>query len=151
VKIISHRGNLDGASPDNENRPDYIEAALFAGFDVEVDVRVVDNKLYLGHDMPDYEVDETFFTNKMWIHCKNFEAVEYFKKTKLNWFWHEQDDLTMTSKGFIWCYPGRYISSGITVLCGKPIQIVGLPSFDDKKIMGICTDYPIKWKDKEKK
>tara|TARA_R100000005_G_C4897607_1_gene141317 strand:- start:81 stop:521 length:441 start_codon:yes stop_codon:yes gene_type:complete len=143
VKIISHRGNLDGPNPITENSPSYIETALNEGFDVEVDVRVFNGKLYLGHDMPDHQVNENFFTDKMWIHCKNFQAVEYFKKTKLNWFWHEEDDLTMTSKGFIWCYPGKYISSGITVLCGKPTHI-------DKKIMGICTDYPIQWKEKEK-
>ena len=136
MKIISHRGNLDGANPSNENSPSYIKAALSAGFDVEIDVRVFNGKLYLGHDTPNHQVSETFFTDKMWIHCKNFEAVEYFKKTKLNWFWHEQDDLTMTSKGFIWCYPGKYTPSGITVLCGKPIHI-------DKKIICICTDYPI--------
>jgi hypothetical protein len=37
MKIISHRGNLNGSSTDIENHPTYIQAAINAGYDVEVD------------------------------------------------------------------------------------------------------------------
>ena len=35
--LISHRGNLDGPQPENENRPDYIEKALL-NYNVEIDI-----------------------------------------------------------------------------------------------------------------
>lgn len=109
------------------------------GFDTEIDVRVKNGNFFLGHDAPDYEVDICFFNKNMWIHCKNLEAVEEIKKTNLNWFWHNNDKLTLTSKGFAWCYPEVYIEGAITVLPGKPKKI-------PKKIGGICTDYPLGWK-----
>ena len=37
MKIISHRGNLDGRNPSKENDPSAIELAYLQGFDVEVD------------------------------------------------------------------------------------------------------------------
>ena len=48
--IISHRGNLDGRKPGRENKPDYIQEALDAGYDVEIDVWMINNELFLGHD-----------------------------------------------------------------------------------------------------
>lgn len=36
--FISHRGNLNGPSPDFENRPEYIIETLHRGYDVETDV-----------------------------------------------------------------------------------------------------------------
>jgi hypothetical protein len=36
--LIAHRGNLDGPNPSMENHPDYIDAAINAGFHVEVDL-----------------------------------------------------------------------------------------------------------------
>ena len=40
---ISHRGNIKGPNMDRENRPSYVDAALQLGYDVEVDVRLIDN------------------------------------------------------------------------------------------------------------
>ena len=37
-KIISHRGNLNGIDPNNENNPLIIKRALNRGFEVEIDV-----------------------------------------------------------------------------------------------------------------
>ena len=41
--LISHRGNLNGKT-DDENKPKYIEEAFSQGFDVEVDVWYIDNQ-----------------------------------------------------------------------------------------------------------
>ena len=35
--LISHRGNLNGPQPENENKPEYVEIAL-KNFNVEIDV-----------------------------------------------------------------------------------------------------------------
>ena len=44
MKLISHRGNLEGPNPERENHPDYIYGALQAGYDVEIDVWWVEGK-----------------------------------------------------------------------------------------------------------
>jgi glycerophosphoryl diester phosphodiesterase len=52
MKIISHRGNLDGAVWQRENTMLYILEALARGFDVEIDVWLSNGVLRLGHDGP---------------------------------------------------------------------------------------------------
>ena len=141
LKIISHRGNLTGPNEKLENNPKYIKNAITSGFDVEVDLWVTD-EMYLGHDDPTYMIKKDFFCDKMWIHCKNLKAVEVMKSTNLNWFWHDKDKMTLTSKGSVWAYPGVYVSGGITVECGRPFKII-------ENIAGVCTDYPVLWKEKQ--
>lgn len=63
MKIISHRGNLDGPTPDRENSPDFIKKALKSGYHVEIDLRIIDGKFWLGHDGPQYEVVSEFLHN----------------------------------------------------------------------------------------
>ena len=50
MKLISHRGNIDGRRPDLENNPDYILKAIDKGYDCEIDVWLLKNTIYLGHD-----------------------------------------------------------------------------------------------------
>lgn len=139
VKLISHRGLLSGPDIKVENSPEQILYAISQGFDVELDVRCKNHKFYLGHDSPDYQVDIAFFNDNMWIHCKNLEAVCEMKNTNLNWFWHNSDMLTLTSKGFVWCYPQVYIEGGITVVKQGPEHL-------KENILGVCTDYPLEWR-----
>lgn len=138
MKIISHRGNLEGQDKTKENKPSHIKQVIEKGFEVEIDLWYVDNKFYLGHDMPTYVINNDFFDKNMWIHCKNIGAVEQLKSTKLNWFWHEEDQMTITSLGYIWCFPETYVDKGITVVLGRKKKI-------NKKILGVCTDYPKDW------
>lgn len=141
--FISHRGNIDGSKTEMENHPSYIDNAILSGYDVEIDIRLIDDVLYLGHDTPQYKINEEWLNkrkDKLWIHCKNKESVEYFHSmTKYNWFWHENDLLTLTSKGYIWAYPGKQpIKNSIAVLPEK---------FDDdvKKCVGLCSDNILKY------
>jgi hypothetical protein len=133
--LISHRGNIGGKIPEKENHPIYIDESLNLGYNFEVDVWYVDDKLMLGHDNPQYEVLFSFFKENMWIHSKNLQACEQLLKTNLNWFWHENDKITLTSKGYIWSYPNIYVDNGITVEFGYNKDL-------PKHILGICTDYP---------
>jgi len=140
MKLISHRGNLTGPEPEKENSQLYIQEALDKGFDVEIDVWLVNNKIYLGHDNPQYEINKTWlylYKNNLWIHCKNIEAVNYFSsKLKLfNYFWHENDTLTLTSKNYIWVYPGKQpIKTSIAVM-------PEIYNDDISQCLGICSDY----------
>ena len=46
------------------------------GIDVEVDIWVHDGCIYLGHDSPQYKVDERFvLANGLWCHAKNICAL----------------------------------------------------------------------------
>lgn len=137
MKIISHRGCLTGPDLINENTQKQVNRAVNAGFDVEVDVWVINDKLYLGHDMPRHEVDLPYLTNpKLWCHAKNYKALELLLP-RAHVFWHQRDDLTLTSKGIPWCYPGVYVPGGITVETGIPRKI--------EHISGVCVDNPLEW------
>jgi len=141
MKIISHRGNLDGRMPDCENNPLYIEEAIARGFDVEVDVWFVDGEFFLGHDAPTYLVDRSWITSRtsLWCHVKNTEAMEKLLLWgDVNCFWHQTDKMTLTSNGTPWMYPGNYSSLGVTVELGKHSKI--------PNVWGVCTDHPLLWR-----
>ena len=46
MKIISHRGNLKGPDPKNENTKGQIDKALKMSFDVEIDLWKINNKYF---------------------------------------------------------------------------------------------------------
>lgn len=138
--LISHRGNLDGKFESYENEPNYIDLAIRKGYDVEVDVRFENNNLWLGHDKSQYNVNLKWFRDritKLWIHCKNIEALLYFKDCgyDVHYFWHEEDTITLTSKKYIWAYPGK-----------QPIKdsIAVMPELTQESVLGcigVCSDF----------
>ncbi|MDC3404087.1 hypothetical protein OAX49_04980 [Candidatus Pelagibacter sp.] len=133
---ISHRGNINGPNKKEENKPEYINAAIQNGYDVEIDVRFKNSQFYLGHDFAEYKVDESFLLNKkIWCHAKDVDALHNLKKINAHFFWHQQDDVTLTSKGYFWTYPGKLLTKN---------SICVLPEVGkDKKIdcAGICSDF----------
>jgi hypothetical protein len=143
MKLISHRGNLTGINQ-NENRFDAIINACSLGFDVEIDLRFVDNNWWLGHDSPDHWLenglnDIVHLKDKLWVHCKNFAALEKLKGTDFNYFWHQEDDHTITSKGFIWTYPGK--DQGKTNVLVMPEWNYSLEQIASLGCFAICSDY----------
>ena len=111
------------------------------GFEVEVDVRFNKNKFFLGHDYDQFEVDKEFLLNdKIWCHAKTTEALIELDKIKAHYFWHQEDDYTITSRGFIWTYPGKKLF---------PNSICVLPehaNYKDINCKGICSDFIDKYK-----
>ena len=149
MKLIAHRGNIDGPDPSKENNPEYIEQAIAAGYNVEIDIRlsVADDKLYLGHDEPMYPVTWYWLGSireHLWIHCKNIEALHQFSfgTSGFNYFWHQEDDFTLTSRNYIWTYPGKtYTNRSVIVMpeWHKNLdEVVDLRAYD---CYGICSDY----------
>lgn len=133
---IAHRGNTDGPSI-LENSPGFLLEAIQKGFDVEFDARCIKGQWYLGHDNPSYPVGESFIDqikNNSWIHCKNLEALEKLDKNNHNFFWHQEDDFTLTSNGYIWTYPGKNITS-------KSIIVDLNLNNTYNNVYGVCTDY----------
>lgn len=145
MKLISHRGNLNGPNKERENHPDYIWEALQAGYEVEIDVWWVDGKFKLGHDEPQYDFPFNLIENhynKLWIHCKNMDALSQLNELdssglKLNYFWHESDIGTLTSRGYIWS--ANLFNRGILVM---PELFKREPN---ESTLGICSDYIINY------
>ena len=153
MKIISHRGNLTGSNPIRENSIDYIEDAIAEGFDVEIDLRVEDNDCYLGHDDPQYCVTMEWlrkYKDVLWIHCKNREALEKLSTSmvEFNYFWHERDCYTLTSKGIGWVLIGQYPYSKSVIVLPESISLYDYQPEYIKNSFGICTDKPIFYKNK---
>jgi hypothetical protein len=136
--LISHRGNLTGRIPNNENHPNYIDEAINAGFDVEVDMWWVDGRVYLGHDNPQYEVDNEWLVDradKLWVHCKNVELLNWIRSTILHWFWHESDTMVLTSKNYMWVHSGKQ------PIVGSIAVMPEIYNDDISKCIGVCSDY----------
>ena len=142
MKIISHRANLNGPNTSTENSISAINVVLYHGFDVEIDVWYKNNNWYLGHDKPQYLINESFLQNKkLWCHAKNLDAFSLMlKNKKINCFWHQNDDFTLTSKGYIWTYPNKDAKdNSVIVLTSQKHKI-------PKKCFGVCTDFPLSYK-----
>jgi len=141
---IAHRGLFQGPDHNKENHPDQIKEALKKGYHVEIDVRYIDKKLILGHDEPQYEVKESFLQErKMWIHCKNLEAMYYFSTHTYmlyNFFWHENDQYTLTSKKYIWTFPGKELTAMSIMVMPEHIDDT-LHNTIEVKCYGICSDF----------
>jgi hypothetical protein len=143
--LISHRGNIIGSNKLYENTNSYIDNAINLGYDVEIDIWIVENKIFMCHDNPNNEIELEWLKkryNKLWIHCKNLTAIEFFSYYKhfFNYFWHKNDDVTITSQGFLWGLPGK-----------QPIKnsIAVMPEIfndDVSKCIGICSDIIEKYK-----
>lgn len=152
MKVIAHRGNLNGPDPENENKYSYIESALELGFDVEVDVWVIDDKIFFGHDSPQYAIEKASVASigtYGWFHCKNLEALEYFKDNfnTLNYFWHQSDDYTITSNGYFWTYPGKSIGSKSIIVLPEIIDGIEVVKMLAERPYGVCTDYPKQYRE----
>jgi hypothetical protein len=144
---IAHRGNISGPNPDKENHPDYIRDALNQGFNVEIDLWIEDKKIYLGHDKPEYEIKDKYFllNKKFWIHAKNINAAYFLSNFfDVNWFFHQEDDCVLTSKGYIWTYPGKQLTKKSIAVMPEKCQ-----NYDISEAVGVCTDFPEKYKNEK--
>lgn len=151
LRIISHRGNLNGPSH-KENHPDQIDECLNSGFECEVDLWVTKGNFFLGHDFGNYEINLKWLQDRqslLWIHCKNSEALMYFTEIeglKLNFFWHQNDFYTLTSSKKIWVFPGQELPAGsIAVL--PELWLKEDRASELSNCFGICTDFPEKYKE----
>jgi hypothetical protein len=145
MKLISHRGNINGPNPLEENNPEYIDFALKLCYDVEIDLRLENNKFYLGHDESQYYVPMIWLVERkdnLWIHCKDLDCLNNFSNSPIdfNYFWHQEDDYTLTSKNFIWTYPGKeYKSKSVIVM--PEWDNMSYDALRNVECYGICSDY----------
>lgn len=158
--LISHRGNLTGPNPARENSPAYIREALDAGFDVEIDVRYVENHslsiLWLGHDEPQYPLEMSMLMNnknKLWLHAKDAET-QLFLLTMygVHSFSHDGDPCALTSRGVLWalpsCVPYPGLPADRLVLIDPKLEVLedwvnlgGWTGSEDGPSCAVCSDH----------
>lgn len=144
IKLIAHRGNITGPNQKDENNPSYVSNCLNKGYDAEIDVWYIDGKFVLGHDAPQYDIHPIFLSHpNLWIHAKNVEALSKLKNIT-NCFFHDSDDCVLTSKNYIWVYPGKKLTPNC--VCVSP-EKGGYSVTDMLQCHAICTDYVTKYHD----
>lgn len=151
MKIISHRANLIGPDVATENTLDSIIKAIELGFDVETDVWLEQNVLYIGHDYDKKKFYKNIlefllkYSDKLWIHCKNIESLTYLLEFKeLNVFGHDADNYVLTSKHNMFCKPGYPTNRSAVIVMPEIAPVYIKADFDN--CYGVCTDYPIEVK-----
>ncbi len=144
--LISHRGNVNGPDTTKENNPYYVDEAIELGFDVEVDLRVTPSGVFLGHDTPDYEINLSWLferSDNLWIHCKTLQTLSFLRilnSIRLNYFWHQDDAVTITSLGYIVTKPDVYPSSEFILMMPE------INNVDTSLCAGVCSDYIQRYK-----
>jgi hypothetical protein len=155
MKLIAHRGltefdpKLQGIVVYEENSPPQIYSAIKAGFDVEIDLRYDEGKMYLGHDVArceiqDYTLVEWAKKCTVYAHCKDIKAA--FHCPGLDTiipFCHAEDDFIMLKNHLLWVHPKFINNIPPTV---RPQCIIVMPPTMDfppfSDYYGVCTGNP---------
>jgi len=137
IKVISHRGNLNGPSK-KENHPNQIGLILDLDLDCEIDVRYKGGEFFLGHDIPEYKVEAKWLLQEgLWCHAKNGYTLQVLLDIGAHCFFHQSDDHTLTSRGYIWTYPQRPVTKNSVIVNLSPLWYKSKGN-----CYGVCTDYP---------
>lgn len=140
MKLISNRGNINGVNPELENTQIYIQEAINRGYDVKIDLWVKDKKLYLGTNGPVNLLDIDWLERnrlKIWIQCRDIEIMSKFieldpRGGEAHFFWHDNNKISLTNKGYMWCEPGEIVPGGIVY---QPVYCDNVEGF-----YGVCSD-----------
>jgi len=142
---ICHRGNLEKKIEEIENRPLTLAYRDVEGYDVECDVWYKDNKLWLGHDEPQYEtfIEWLAVSPRRLIHAKDGETFAYLlqeagkRAYDLHVFYHTDEDYVLTSKGIIIAHPEKPLVDG--ALAMMP-EMGDYKVKDRHKLFFLCSD-----------
>ena len=146
--IISHRGNIRGPVPDKENRPSYVDCAIGNGYHVEIDIRLINDELWLGHDEPKYSLSQEDFMfflvrKEVWWHAKDYTTLANLM-SRGSWmkvFAHESDHCALVSGGFVWTADTDLVLETFNrTVFMVPESIERLSNLVNKNPYAICTD-----------
>lgn len=149
MKLIAHRGNVDGICHQKENTQSYIDKAISLGYDVEIDIHRINDILFLGHDKPENKISLEWLIDRrknLWVHTKNFAALAYLIDFDLRSFYHKSEDHTIINNcNLIWSH---------NLADANKKSIIPLLSMNDINssykidVYGICSDFVSTLKDK---
>jgi hypothetical protein len=148
---ILHRGLNVGPNRALENREDELRQRLDEGWEIECDVWYGDDGLWrIGHDGPGdsiHDIEGLLRHTRSWIHCKNLAALrKCIEMGGVHCFFHDTDTAVLTSRQYIWAYPG-HIVEGEKGVCVMP-ERHGLTMAEICNVGAVCSDYlPVKFAD----
>ncbi len=148
TRLIAHRALINGPNSQLENHPTQVQQCLHAGYDVEIDLRFQNQQWWLGHDQADYTVNTDFLCQPgLWIHAKDHSAAFELSQLwqihpQLNFFWHEDDQRTMTSQGIWWSLAHHPMSiHSVAVMPEWHLGEDKMAQCASWQCAGICSDY----------
>ena len=145
--FIAHRCNLNGETVEENTLVKMLEC-INLGFSVEIDVRYIDGKYYLGHDLPQEEISLDLMlslSSYLFIHCKNIEALYMLNAhSQLNVFGHSQDEFVITSGGNVFCSVGVVQEGAMCVMPELSLNPIAIE--DMKNCSHILTDQVYRYK-----
>lgn len=145
MRLIAHRGNTKGFDPAGENRITYLSQALDKGYDVEVDVRLMDGLIWLGHDKPLEVVGPQFFrSSRVWTHAKDPATFAYLSRfPDVQCFYQDKDLISMTTNGYLWCNSLHPISDSKAIIFQGRMQQpeTGLVMENIPNVFGVYSDW----------
>ena len=144
MRLISHRGNINGRIESEENNPSYIDKSISSGYEVESDVWLINDVLWLGHDIPQYKIDISWIverSDKLWIHCKDIMSAVKIRELDESFriFCHSNDPFVLVSTGHIWVHDLSLEFDKhaiIPLLDQKELDL-----YDHREVYAFCTDY----------
>tara|TARA_X000000950_G_C13852748_1_gene635255 strand:- start:1099 stop:1635 length:537 start_codon:yes stop_codon:yes gene_type:complete len=155
--VIAHRGLLEGPAKNLENNPENIIFNIknYPNLFNEVDINIVKDAIYTGHDKPTYKIDLEFILNNktnLILHIKKLDYDSAYTIDTLlelyescHCFCHEEDNFTITNKGLIWSHPKMGINKN--TVCVMPEKVMSISSEAFIKnlnlLKGVCTDFPL--------
>lgn len=138
---ILHRGLFAGPNRALENQEALLWDRLTEGWDIEIDIwRDTSGALWLGHDGPTTRLQNNSLLRhpRVWIHCKNLAALVSMPE-RAHYFVHDVDAATLTSRGFVWCYPGNQPGGGKDVVVLPERSGGCFPQLGNA--YAVCSDY----------
>lgn len=151
--IIAHRANLYGPAQDKtqENLPRNIYIAVKKGLHVEVDIQANDKgEIYFGHDECQESVADVFtkddYQQKIFWHAKDSAALMWALNKNLHCFFHNKDNMSLTSRDMIWT-AHHHIQGDRVIVATNEDFITAKQLLKLDKIYGICTDHTYQLED----
>ena len=143
--LIAHRGLINGPDKTRENNIETIKERAQYGLYSEIDVWLIDDKWFVGHDSPDTLINLEYLMRHatyIWIHAKNKEAFEELTLLRKEGhdfchFWHTTEDYCFTSNLNIIVYPGKPLIENSIFMMPENSRSIEI----NTTITHICSDY----------
>tara|TARA_B100002019_G_C21274251_1_gene604291 strand:- start:6775 stop:7224 length:450 start_codon:yes stop_codon:yes gene_type:complete len=142
MRLIAHRGNISGPNKELENTADYIDQALI-NYDAEIDVRLINGSLFLGHDVAQYKVEKSWLLDRaenLWIHCKDYQSLSFLTNTPLKTFYHSSEICTaIRNEKNIWCHDLNICDNNSVIPLLSKNDLLLLKHLP--KVHAVCSDF----------
>ncbi len=103
-----------------------------------------EGQLYLGHDHPQYRVELSWLLerkDKLWVHTKDFESLDFLIETGLRIFFHEQERQTIINNtNLIWSHDLESANSK-SIIPLLDLQSINEYGYIAQDVYGVCSDY----------